>query len=688
MDIVTTTTTSQEVVVAAAATDDKLDLALQPSPEDQDEETQKHQLNWTGSTGRNTSYFSTVSRVTTCHDERAPLQFVVVAIDFGTTFSGYAFSFTKDVDSIHVMRKWEGGDPGVTNQKTPTILLLTPEKNFHSFGFTARDFYHDLSQKEAKRWLYFEKFKMALHYNADLTSETEIQAANGVSMKAIDVFAHALKFFRNHALLEISEQSNTPLNEDDIRWVITVPAIWKSPAKQFMRESAYKACIASQEKPDQLIIALEPEAASVFVRRQRLKQLIPEVVDELKDARHAAAAATNAATAAERATNAATAAAGASSPSPTTKSPPFMVADCGGGTVDITVYEMLSATGGQLKEVYKATGGPYGSIGVDLAFEKLLEDIFGRDFIDILKLKRPAGWVDLMMAFESRKRAANPFKTKPLNVSLPFSFIDYHKKFRNSTVESAVRKYNSKYVKWSSQGMLRLMPEAMEALFQPTLDNITAAINSVMSQAEVVGLFVCLFVCLCECLYVCLCLCECLYVYRVKILIPNDVSMAILKGAVIYGIDPSVVVIRKSRLTYGLGVLNRFIEGKHPESKKAIKDGTPWCVDVFDPLVFANQSVALGSSVIRSYTPASLDQKYSLFHIYCSEDRDVSYVTDEGVAKCGTLRLDLDNHQWELESNPREIQARLTFGDTEIKIVALDVATGNYVRATLDFLNK
>lgn len=32
-------------------------------------------------------------------------------------------------------------------------------------------------------------------------------------------------------------------------------------------------------------------------------------------------------------------------------------------------------------------------------------------------------------------------------------------------------------------------------------------------------------------------------------------------GAVLYGIDPSIVVIRKSRLTYGLGVLNRFVEG-------------------------------------------------------------------------------------------------------------------------------
>ena len=63
------------------------------------------------------------------------------------------------------MRKWEGDDPGINNQKTPTVLLLTPDQEFHSFGFTARDFYHDLSHREAKRWLYFDRFKMLLHHN-------------------------------------------------------------------------------------------------------------------------------------------------------------------------------------------------------------------------------------------------------------------------------------------------------------------------------------------------------------------------------------------------------------------------------------------------------------------------------------------------------------------------------------------
>lgn len=46
------------------------------------------------------------------HHSTNNTHFVVVAIDFGTTFSGYAFAFTRDIDSILMMRKVDGNDPG------------------------------------------------------------------------------------------------------------------------------------------------------------------------------------------------------------------------------------------------------------------------------------------------------------------------------------------------------------------------------------------------------------------------------------------------------------------------------------------------------------------------------------------------------------------------------------------------
>ena len=71
----------------------------------------------------------------------------------------------------------------------------------------------------------------------------ELTAANGKKMLGLVVFSHALRFFKDHCLQELSDQSSTRIVNDDIRWVITVPAIWRQPAKQFMRQAAYDVCL-------------------------------------------------------------------------------------------------------------------------------------------------------------------------------------------------------------------------------------------------------------------------------------------------------------------------------------------------------------------------------------------------------------------------------------------------------------
>lgn len=73
-----------------------------------------------------------------------------------------------------------------------------------------------------------------------LSRDTTLTASNGKKVPAIHVFSCALRYFRDHALQELSDQSATKILNEDIRWVITVPAIWKQPAKQFMRQAAYE----------------------------------------------------------------------------------------------------------------------------------------------------------------------------------------------------------------------------------------------------------------------------------------------------------------------------------------------------------------------------------------------------------------------------------------------------------------
>ena len=64
--------------------------------------------------------------------------------------------------------------------------------------------------------------------------------ASGKTMNASKVFSSVFKFLRDFILNVMEKQGIGKLNDHEIVWVITVPAIWSNKAKQFMREAAVK----------------------------------------------------------------------------------------------------------------------------------------------------------------------------------------------------------------------------------------------------------------------------------------------------------------------------------------------------------------------------------------------------------------------------------------------------------------
>ena len=419
------------------------------------------------------------------------------------------------------------------------------------------------------------------------------------------------------------------------------------------------------------MIALEPEAASIYCRKLKLREIVPEEDHSHRTITHYSSRSL------QRMSYSVPVSAEFKAGTR------YIVVDCGGGTVDLTVHEMEES--GTLKELYKASGGAWGATGVDREFENLLVKIFGIDFVVSFKNTKPAGWVDLMIAFEAKKRTANPLKATPLNISLPFSFIEHYQKLKGMNVETAIRKFSNKDIKWSSQGMLRLTPAAMHALFEPVIRDIIRHISDLLRKPELDGV---------RFLFLVGGFAESpllqneirkAFSSNARVIIPQDVGLTILKGAVMFGLDPTVVRVRRSALTYGVGVLNRFSVSKHPTEKKTRKDGIDWCTDVFDTFVTVDQSIALGEKVTRRYTPAKQYQTSTVIGIYCSEKEHVVYTTDPGVRKCGELYLEMPDTTG---GKARELELTMMFGDTEIKVHAIDITSDKTAIATIDFLNK
>uniref|UniRef100_A0A3B3YNH1 HS12B protein n=1 Tax=Poecilia mexicana TaxID=48701 RepID=A0A3B3YNH1_9TELE len=196
----------------------------------------------------------------------------VIAIDFGTAFSGYAFNITpRGEKSEPHLPRW-GKEYGFDSPKTPTCILFNEDETCLSFGYEAKMKYKEMSGEEAKKHYYFEDFKMKL------SSNLEIKAANGKSMKALKVFSESLRFLKEDALRTISRNTEGKIFfPSDFTWVLTVPAIWDPSAKQFMREAATQVTLGFTEtNEEKLVIALEPEAASIWCKKLPSEGFISE----------------------------------------------------------------------------------------------------------------------------------------------------------------------------------------------------------------------------------------------------------------------------------------------------------------------------------------------------------------------------------------------------------------------------
>lgn len=105
----------------------------------------------------------------------------VAGIDFGTTFSGLAFSWKDDWLRVHL--EWSTSHQWASS-RSPSVLLLNPDKSFLAFGYQAQNVFIDLredstsdsdssdsdSQEETgnaakenwRNYYYFHDFKMLL----------------------------------------------------------------------------------------------------------------------------------------------------------------------------------------------------------------------------------------------------------------------------------------------------------------------------------------------------------------------------------------------------------------------------------------------------------------------------------------------------------------------------------------------
>ncbi|RPB13452.1 actin-like ATPase domain-containing protein [Morchella conica CCBAS932] len=276
-----------------------------------------------------------------------------VGIDFGTTYSGVAWAHTATPHEINVIQKWPSGD-NATTDKVPTELKYYPDG--YKWGCEVS------LEVEKLVWIKLLLDPSQDSFSDELLAKTKALIPPGKEPVhlVIDFLtklkAHIEDVLEGHfgkALLAI-----TP-----IEYFLTVPAVWSDSAKA---QTLYAAEVVGLGTKNNLRLISEPEAAAVY----SLKAIQPNML-KVTDT--------------------------------------FVVADCGGGTVDLISYEVTRLEPKlEVKECVIGSGGMCGSTYINRRFEAWVKNRIG---VTQFNNQRPRSRVHMMKHFEEflkRKFADDP----------------------------------------------------------------------------------------------------------------------------------------------------------------------------------------------------------------------------------------------------------------------------------------
>ena len=71
--------------------------------------------------------------------------------------------------------------------------------------------------------------------------KTTVLDAEGREFLAVDIFSKSIKYLRDN-FLEVVQAKKRKIQDTDIYYVLTTPAIWSEKAKAFMREAGQRVC--------------------------------------------------------------------------------------------------------------------------------------------------------------------------------------------------------------------------------------------------------------------------------------------------------------------------------------------------------------------------------------------------------------------------------------------------------------
>lgn len=124
---------------------------------------------------------------------------------------------------------------------------------------------------------------------------------------------------------------------------------------------------------------------------------------------------------------------------------------------------------------------------------------------------------------------------------------------------------------------------------------------------------------------------------EINTIIPKEAAWSVLRGAVIFGHDPSMISQRRSKYTYGVSVNKKFNPLEHDEKYKYEDGGEIRCRNIFSKLLEVDELVTVGvHQKEKRYRLKSCKDAGNL-KLYASTSKCPQYVDEENCFFIGHI---------------------------------------------------
>ncbi|KPM41605.1 hypothetical protein AK830_g4982 [Neonectria ditissima] len=257
---------------------------------------------------------------------------IIIGIDFGTTFSGVAWAYSRDPDDIALVSSWNSELNHCSDvEKAPTHVHYGHRNEATTWGYGVP------TDKNPLRW-----FKLLLLDEKDVPKEVSTSSQlyearrlmTDANKEPIEVIGCFLRNLWNHCIDSIKRSIGAELLQGcRFHVVITMPAIWPHYSQQRMKEAAKLSGMLDKRSGGKTTLCFisEPEAAALATIKDLSKRSNTKAGDTV------------------------------------------VICDAGGGTVDLISYVIDSVEPFVVQECVKGDGGLCGGVFLDEEFIRLIK---------------------------------------------------------------------------------------------------------------------------------------------------------------------------------------------------------------------------------------------------------------------------------------------------------------------------